>query len=187
MTAPTRSSASVAWHPAVRLLVPSDLDDPIMANIVSATVEICVFRFREDHPEYLVLQRSPGEPIYPGMWQLVTGTIEDGERALTCALRELHEETGLQPERFWVVPHTSTFYSHRSDSVHVVPVFAAQVPSGALLRLSPEHSDALWLRKAEACARLVWPGQRQGLEIVHQYLVRGEEAGALLAVVLPPP
>jgi len=40
---------------------------------------------------------------YPGQWQLPQGGLDDGESALQGALRELHEETGLQPEQVRVV------------------------------------------------------------------------------------
>jgi 8-oxo-dGTP pyrophosphatase MutT (NUDIX family) len=156
-----------------------------MANVVSNSIEVCIFRFRQDAPEYLLIRRAPDEPIYPGMWQFVTGMIEGTERALNCAFREVTEETGLHPVHFWVVPHANSFYSAHADAVHLVPFFAAQTASGEEPKLSREHSEHLWLRHDEAKRRLVWPGQRLGLDIVHQYIVRGEEAGVLLKVPLP--
>lgn len=81
-----------------------------MATIVCRIIEVCVFRFINDRAEYLVLKRSPTEKMYPGLWQFVSGSIEDREKAVDAALRELKEETGMSPKRFWVVPHTNTFY-----------------------------------------------------------------------------
>jgi 8-oxo-dGTP pyrophosphatase MutT (NUDIX family) len=156
-----------------------------MANVVSNSVEVCIFRFRQHAPEYLIIRRAAEEHVYPGMWQFVTGMVEGSERALTCALREVTEETGLHPVHFWIVPHANSFYSAHSDAVHLVPFFAAQTDAGAEPKLSREHSEYVWLRQDEARQRLVWPGQRLGLDIVHQYIVRGEEAGSLLKVPLP--
>jgi 8-oxo-dGTP pyrophosphatase MutT (NUDIX family) len=156
-----------------------------MAAIISNSIEVCLFRFRQNAPEYLLIRRSPDEPVYPGMWQFVTGMIAGSERALECALREVAEETGLRPVHFWIVPHANSFYSAHDDAVHLVPFFAAQTDASAEPELSREHSAGVWLRHEEARRRLVWPGQRLGLDIVHQYIVRGEEAGALLKVPLP--
>jgi len=45
--------------------------------------------------------------------------------------------------------------------------------------LSPEHSHYEWFPYNEAYRCLVWPGQREGLEIVEKYILGGEEAGRL--------
>jgi 8-oxo-dGTP pyrophosphatase MutT (NUDIX family) len=156
-----------------------------MASVLSSSVEVCIFRFRQNAPEYLIIRRAPDELVYPGMWQFVTGMIEGTERALACAVREVTEETGLHPVHFWVVPHANSFYSAHSDAVHLVPMFAAQTDGSAEPKLSREHSEFVWLRQDEARRRLVWPGQRLGLDIVHQYIIRGEEAGSLLRISLP--
>jgi dATP pyrophosphohydrolase len=148
-----------------------------MPIIACRIVEVCVFRFVKNRAEYLLLKRSPDEKIYPNLWQLVSGTINDGETAHAAALRELDEETRLTPTTFWVVPHVNTFYDPEYDAVNLSPMFAAQVDAGQEPTLSSEHTHHEWLPYAEAFRRLVWPGQRQGLEIVEKYLMGGEEAG----------
>lgn len=147
-----------------------------MPPIVSSIVEVCVFRFRTDHPEYLLLQRAPDEELYPGLWQMVTGSIDGSESALAAALRELREETSLRPARLWVVPWVNTFYDRKHDAVQITPVVVAQVETRPEPVLSREHTAFEWLRVQEAGRRLVWPGQRRALEIIHEYI-----AGALPA------
>jgi|WetSurMetagenome_2_1015567.scaffolds.fasta_scaffold190241_2 dihydroneopterin triphosphate diphosphatase len=155
-----------------------------MAKLVNGSAEVCVFRFRDNGAEYLLLKRSPAEKNYPNLWQYVSGSLLDDEKAYRAALRELKEETGLAPIRFWVVPHTNVFYVPSHDIVNLSPVFAAQVSSDAAPVLSIEHSAYEWLPFASAVARLVWPGQRTGLEIVHQYILGGEQAGLLTQIPL---
>jgi 8-oxo-dGTP pyrophosphatase MutT (NUDIX family) len=150
-----------------------------MPIILSTMVEVCVFRFSADHPEYLLLKRAPGELLYPNIWQMVTGSIEVGETAVVAALREVQEETSLTPQRFWVVPWANTFHDRRRDAIQITPMFAVQVPPEADAVLSREHNQSAWLRYPTAERRLVWPGQRRGLEIVHRYIVAGEEAARL--------
>lgn len=156
-----------------------------MPVITSDIVEVCVFRFKKDQPEFLLLKRSATDSTYPGLWQLVSGSIDDGEKGFEAGLRELKEETGLTPERFWVVPHVSAFYDPGRDAMKLTAFFAAQVKPSSEATLSHEHQMCRWLRYEEARRRLVWPGQRQGLEIVREYIITGEEAGRVTRIILP--
>jgi 8-oxo-dGTP pyrophosphatase MutT (NUDIX family) len=147
-----------------------------MTSVISRMIEVCVFRTLREKTEYLLMKRADDEPVYPGIWQIVTGTMQEEESALKASLRELHEETGLVPVQYWVVPHTNAFYDYRRDAVHLVPFFAARVSQEAEVRLSHEHSAFTWTSYADARARLVWPGQRAGLDLVEAVIVGGEEA-----------
>ena len=153
-----------------------------MIPIVSNIVEVCVFRFLKDRIEYLVLKRSLEERIHPGMWQLITGTITEGERGVRTALREMQEETGLVPMHFWSVPVLTTFYDRNSGALNHCPVFAAQADPGGEVRISEEHCDFAWLSLAEARRRLVWPSHRSVVDIVDSVIVRWEEAATRLYI-----
>jgi len=153
-----------------------------VSNIVSRTVEVCVFKMEEDGPKYLLLKRSLGDSLYPGMWQLVTGTMKEGEHAVKAAVREFREETGLEVARCWVVPYVNSFYVAANDTVHVSPLFAVEVDPQDQVRLSPEHQEYGWCTLEDARLRLVWPGQRHGLQIVDEYIVGNQEASRLLSL-----
>ncbi|MGB5875719.1 MAG: NUDIX domain-containing protein [Bacteroidota bacterium] len=155
-----------------------------MPGIVSRIVEVVVFRFTHDRPEYLLLRRAREEKIYPGMWQIITGKVREGETAVQAARRELLEETRISPERFWVLPYTGTFYDPGMDAIQISPFFAAQAPEQADPVLSNEHAAFRWLSVEEASRMLVWTGQREGLRLVHECIVGGGEASGL--ALLPP-
>lgn len=144
-----------------------------MADVASQIIEVCPFRISGDRGEYLLLRRAPDDPLYPLMWQFVTGRVEEGEKAHQAALRELREETGAERVRLWVVPAVNSFYEPRRDQINVVPLFAAQLDAGFEVRLSAEHSVFQWLPYTGAMRRLVWPGQRNCLDIVQQYIIGG--------------
>jgi dATP pyrophosphohydrolase len=141
-----------------------------MSRINFRIVEVVVFRI-EKTPEFLILRRSDKDKIYPGLWQIVSGGIKRGEKAYEAAMREVQEETGIKPKRLYNTPLTNTFYFSSNDSVNVSPVFAAEVEGGTEVKISSEHRDFRWLRKDEAISLLVWPGQKEAIKIVNDYIL----------------
>jgi dATP pyrophosphohydrolase len=155
-----------------------------MAGVVSRIIEICVFKLDSGIPKYLLLKRSDIDKIYPGIWQWITGSLKEGESALKAAVRELAEETGMKPTRLWVVPHVNSFYVVADDTVHLSPLFAAEVSADGQPKLSSEHQAFDWCLHERARHLLVWPGQRRGLEVVHEYITGEKEAARLTQVSL---
>ena len=155
-----------------------------MSRVVSRTIEVCVFKRSPEGPLYLLLKRSDDETLYPGMWQLITGSMHDAEPATTAALREFAEETGLTPAQAWVLPFVNTFFVPSTDTVHASPCFAVEVGEDATPKLSHEHQLFEWCILEEACNRLVWPGQKEEIRIVNDYIVGGREASRLLKLSL---
>jgi 8-oxo-dGTP pyrophosphatase MutT (NUDIX family) len=153
-----------------------------LATILSQLVEVCIFRWIASEPQYLLLQRADDEELYPGIWQIVTGAMRKNESADKAALRELEEETGLRLKRFWIVPIMDSYFDIRNDIVQMVPVFAAEVDAALNVRLSREHRCFDWLAYIAARDRVVWPGQRQAIEIVHEFIAGGKEAARLLEI-----
>jgi dATP pyrophosphohydrolase len=141
-----------------------------MAKINFKIAEVVVFRKRKT-TEFLLLKRSDDEKIYPGLWQIVSGGIERGEKAFEAAAREVKEEIGIKPIHLYNTPLTNTFYFYTNDSVNVSPVFAAEVDVDAKVKLSNEHKEFRWLKKEDAIALLVWPGQKEAIRIVNDYIL----------------
>ena len=150
-----------------------------MPTVVARIVEVVVFRFRNDRPEFLVLKRAPEEHVYPGIWQVLTGTIRSEESALAAAQRELIEETGLSATAFWVVPYTASFYVPHTDELQCSLFFAAQVGGTDDPTLSHEHCAWEWLSLEGVLERLVWPGQKDGLRAAHDSIVLGAPVAQL--------
>ncbi len=154
-----------------------------MPKINFEIIEVVLFR-RTPETEFLVLQRSDDEEIYPGLWQIVSGGIEPGEKAYEAALREVKEETGFTPLALYNTPLTNTFYFHTNDSVNVSPVFAAEIDRSAVIQLSDEHKDFRWMVREEAVAQLVWPGQKKAIQIIDEYIVRRNPSEEFMKIPL---
>jgi len=142
----------------------------------TAFVDVYPIRGTGRDLEVLTLRRA-AEGRCAGSWEVVHGSIESGETPAQAALRELREETGLAPERFYNLSRLETFYRHRTDEVAFIPVFAAFVADREV-RLSAEHDAFAWLPFADAKPRLAWPRERRALEDI-EVLLRDGEAGSL--------
>ena len=154
-----------------------------MTAVLSQVVEVCIFRWSGRETQYLLLQRADDEELYPGIWQIVTGSIKKNERADKAALRELEEETGLKLKRFWTVPILDSYFDIRNDAVQMVPIFAAEIDTKLNVHLSHEHQKFEWLAYTEARARIAWPGQSKAIKIVNDYIVGGKEAARMLEIM----
>lgn len=131
-------------------------------------IEAHIFRTNGSELEFLILKRAEDEN-YAGIWQMVTGSIDNNEKAFEAALREIKEETGLLPQKLWVVPNVNSFYSPDKDSVIMIPVFAALVQNDSNVKISSEHSEYKWVNKEEAKQLLAWNGQRKSVDTIYQY------------------
>jgi 8-oxo-dGTP pyrophosphatase MutT (NUDIX family) len=140
-------------------------------------VDSYALRGAGDGLEVLVLRRAPHGRC-PGSWETVHGTIEPGETPVQASLRELREETGLAPSRFYNLSRTEAFYQHRSDELALIPVFVAFVEATEEVRLSAEHDRAEWLSVADAARRFAWPRERRALDDILS-IVGGGNAGLL--------
>jgi len=153
-----------------------------MPNIVSRIVEICAFKVLDGKPLYLILKRSPSDELYPGIWQIVTGVIEEGEHTVAAALRELEEETGLQPLKLWRLPFVNSFFDPNQDVIHLSPYFAAKLDASSEPVLSKEHQGYEWCSYERAQVLLPWSGQRNGVRIVDSQFVQETEETRLLEI-----
>ena len=137
---------------------------------MSNLVQVHPYRLGGDEPEYLLLKRSLDQEYGPGVWQVVTGLIEPGERSPDAARREVIEETGLTPVSIVALPEVVSFYFEAADQIVLSPLFACRLPAAIDPILSDEHSAYEWLRRQDALERLIYPSHRDGLLLVDRLI-----------------
>ncbi len=140
-----------------------------MPKINSIYIECYVAIKTEGKYKFLLLKRAENDKLYPGIWQIITGRIEKGEKAFETALREVKEESGLNPERLYVLPHTTTFYSPRTDAISLIPLFICIVDSKKV-KLSEEHSEYKWLDVTKASQKLYFKSQKENVKFIESNL-----------------
>jgi len=148
----------------------------------STHVEVYLFRRRGRRVEFLLLRRAPGRRVMPGVWQPVTGKRHTRESMLAAARREVREETGLAPRRWWALETMTLYPDVASDTIVALPLFAAEIAARAAVRLSREHDASRWVSAAEAARRVLWESQRRGLEAVRREVLRGGRLQAALEI-----
>ncbi len=119
------------------------------------------------------MRRAPGE-VLAGLWQGVSGSLEDGERVTAGALRELLEETGFAGdtvEAFYDLDLVNQFHWSPLDAIVSVAVFAVRVGATAEPVLSVEHDACRWLTMIDAFEAVVWPGYRAALGVIASCLL----------------
>ena len=144
-----------------------------MANIKVRVVDCYVYRQTDKGLKFLILKRNE-KKLYDHLWQGVAGKIEKDEEAWQTAIRELKEETGLDPVKMFVADHVSQFYEKHGDRVNLVPVFGIEVDSKNVI-LSDEHIEYKWVDFKEAFDTLVWNGQKKGIQTVYNMVSNNDE------------
>jgi type II secretory ATPase GspE/PulE/Tfp pilus assembly ATPase PilB-like protein/8-oxo-dGTP pyrophosphatase MutT (NUDIX family) len=158
-----------------------DLSKPIIyerlvkkgeTKIVPGVVEVYVIRHNGGDWRVLALQRA-SDAKRPGSWETVYGKIDSGERPEDGAVRELSEETGLEPRALYNVT-VNSFYLHAKRTIQMCIVFAAFVDDDAEVTIGEEHQRYEWLPVDEACERYTWPREAHALREARKLLATGD-------------
>lgn len=139
-----------------------------MPGVTADILQVHPFRDRNGAREHLVLRRADSDELCPGIWQVVTGTVHEGESTRAAAERELVEEIGTGAIRWHQFTSVATFYFAPLDAVVLSPILACEIHPDAEIRLSEEHSDFEWLPANEAIGRLEFDAQKEGLDMVER-------------------
>lgn len=146
-------------------------------------VVVLVIRPRGSEFE-LLLARRAADTYMGGTWQLISGKLESDETAWQGGLREMQEETGLNPLEFYRLSTLTNFYRPDNDSLNTAPMFCAIVDANAEAAINHEHVSSEWVPLAQAAERLMWTSDRQALEELQHTILSGDKAKEHLRIPL---
>jgi dATP pyrophosphohydrolase len=129
---------------------------------------------------FLLLKRSDNK-IYPGIWQGVTGKIDNEEIPYKTAIRELKEETGLTPNQLWTIDKVNMFYDAEKNIMNLIPVFGVVVDSTNVV-LSNEHCDYKWCNINKTIKLIAWEEQKKGVKIFYDMLKENSDRLKILEI-----
>lgn len=127
-------------------------------------------------PTYCVFHRADCD-----QWQFIAGGGEDEETPLQAAMREIHEESGIDANELTELKSmcyipTDIFskrhlYNWAADT-YVVPEYSFGVSVSGSVKLSHEHTECVWLSYEEAREKLKWDSNRTALYELHCRLTK---------------
>jgi ADP-ribose pyrophosphatase YjhB (NUDIX family) len=136
-------------------------------------LDLWVFCRGNDGVRYLLLQTSQekADRWFGGgrFWQIPGAFLGNGESVVSAAHRCL-AELGLSAKAVWAVEHVYPIYNRRTESLMLIPVFAAEVEGHEKIQLGWEHSEARWCTADECNQRLSFRGLLEGLEWARSYI-----------------
>jgi 8-oxo-dGTP pyrophosphatase MutT (NUDIX family) len=95
----------------------------------------------QDGDKYFIAKRASSKKIAPGLWEFVTGFVEDHEAAEDTILRELMEEVAAKGV---IIRELGILQIDKDQERWIVIPFLVQVMNG--VRIDPEeHSTGKWV------------------------------------------
>jgi len=127
---------------------------------------VIVFRDGPAGREYLLLRSASG-----GHWGFPKGRVEPDEDEATAALRELHEEAGIDVE---LVPGFREViryeFTRGSKSLHKEVIYFLGRARSFDVKLSGEHLDYLWAPYERTRQRLSYENAQELLDKAERFL-----------------
>ncbi len=153
-----------------------------MNKIIVKTIQVHIARFNKelDCFEYLILKRNENERLYPGIWQAVTGTIEENENSIRTAQREVKEETNLNFAEIYAIPFVTSFYDFMYDAIQMAPVFGMIAEINDEVIISEEHTDFKWANFDECVSLLALPSHKEGTMYFRDFILHSENKKVFL-------
>jgi dihydroneopterin triphosphate diphosphatase len=137
---------------------------------IKKLIDLYAYQRKNDQVLFLLLQRAD-DKIYSGQWRMIGGKVHNDEFRWQTALRELEEETGLIPKKYWVVPTVNHFYESKTDQIHLIPAFASEIPANARITLDDEHKMHKWVTIDEIPSYIFWPEQVRIFRLISELVI----------------
>jgi 8-oxo-dGTP pyrophosphatase MutT (NUDIX family) len=137
---------------------------------------VVLAELRPDAPVALVAHRSVRGTL---QWTLPKGAQEQGETIEQTALREVREETGLEPELLGpldTIDYWFVWAPERTRYHKFVHYFLMRSVGGGFSARDQEMEDAAWFEPAQARRQMSFANERRLLDLIPGVLA-GQGAG----------
>ena len=102
---------------------------------------------RHTDGDFLILRRSAQKENWPNILEIgVGGCALQGEDALTCAIRELYEETGIKAH---TLTPTGRYTDHSAHTIYEGYLCVTDIPKDRIRLLPEENSAYYWYTTQE--------------------------------------
>jgi 8-oxo-dGTP diphosphatase len=100
---------------------------------------------------YLLLRRSQQKDYAPGIWECVTGRVDQGEGFGDALHREVREELGVDVQAEYILGTTHFYRGAAAPENELVGViYLCSLDETASIQISKEHTEYRWLSANEA-------------------------------------
>ncbi len=119
-----------------------------MSDTTYFVAAVAAIIFKDE--KILAMKRSVNKDAGPGLWETLSGRIEEGEEPLEAVKREIAEECGLEVEVD--SRPVKAYHALRKGRPMILIVYRAKYISGEVTR-SHEHDDHDWVSLEEFAKR----------------------------------
>ncbi len=149
-----------------------------MINFTANTIQCHIAKFCSESNDYkfLLLQRAADLEVYPNIWQVITGTIDEGETAVECLYREVYEEISINLMKYdvYTVPYICKYFMPAKNAIGLAPVFGAVIDESDPVIISGEHQAYSWLSSNEYNEQFLVPSQIEAHSIFEKYILHSQ-------------
>jgi 8-oxo-dGTP diphosphatase len=101
--------------------------------------------------QYLLLRRSDQKDYAPGIWECVTGRVDQGEGFEDALRREVHEELDSEIKIEYILGTTHFYRGNTSPENELIGVvYLCSLPDPTAIQISEEHAEYRWLTAEQA-------------------------------------
>lgn len=127
---------------------------------------------------WVALVRPRREHHRPHVWALPKGQIDEGERGLETAIREVHEETGLHARGDRKLGDVRYVYTWDGERIFkIVSFFLLHAVGGRIGDLPPgmeiEVAEARWVPLDDAPTLLAYGGEQEMVDRARETFAEG--------------
>lgn len=123
--------------------------------------------------KYLILQRSEHRDHAPGVWECVTGRVDQGEGFAQALQREAQEEIGVEVQFEFIVGTVHFYRGPRTAEYEMVGLVCfCTLDDPERVHISDEHAHYSWVSAQEASQ--MFAEDERHMSFIHDAIQRAE-------------